>query len=195
MIAHLTGRVAAKEPGSCVIDVSGIGFRVAMSNNSLASLPAEGDDVTILTHMHVREDELSLFGFENAAERELFTQLMGVSGVGPKVALAALSAFKPDALVEAIAREDVAMVSTIPGVGKKTAQRIILELKDRLSLPDLKGTDARVSVSASVEASDALLSMGFSSAEVTTALKGFDGPGDNAQALLRHALRRLGGGA
>ncbi|MGB4592431.1 MAG: Holliday junction branch migration protein RuvA [Coriobacteriia bacterium] len=195
MIAHLTGRVAAKESGSCVIDVSGIGFRVAMSNNSLASLPAEGDDVTILTHMHVREDELSLFGFENAAERELFTQLMGVSGVGPKVALAALSAFKPDALIESIAREDVAMVSTIPGVGKKTAQRIILELKDRLSLPELSGAGARVSVSASAEASDALLSMGFSSAEVATALKGYDGPGDDAQALLRHALRRLGGGA
>lgn len=195
MIAHLTGRVAAKESASCVIDVSGVGFRLAMSSNSLASLPAEGDEVTILTHMHVREEEISLFGFENVAERELFTQLMGVSGVGPKVALAALSAFKPDMLIEAIARDDVTLVSTIPGVGKKTAQRMILELKDRLSLPEMSAAGTATSAGVSAQATDALLSMGFSSAEVATAMKAYDGPADDTQALLRHALRRLGGGA
>lgn len=195
MIAHLTGRVAAKESGSCVIDVSGVGFRMAMSSNSLASLPAEGDEVTVLTHLHVREEEISLFGFENAAERELFTQLMGVSGVGPKVALAALSAFKPDALIEAIAREDVTLVSTIPGVGKKTAQRMILELKDRLSLPEMSAAGATTLAGVSAQATDALLSMGFSSVEVATAMKAYSGPADDAQELLRYALRRLGGGS
>ncbi|MHB1341726.1 MAG: Holliday junction branch migration protein RuvA [Coriobacteriia bacterium] len=195
MIAHLTGRVAAKESGSCVIDVSGVGFRLAMSSNSLASLPAEGDEVTVLTHLHVREEELSLFGFENAVERGLFTQLMGVTGVGPKVALAALSSFRPDTLIEAIARDDVALVSTIPGVGKKTAQRMILELKDRLSLPEMSAAGATASQGVSVQATDALLSMGFSSAEVAAAMKAYDGPADDTQALLRYALRRLGGGA
>ncbi|MCE5203656.1 MAG: Holliday junction branch migration protein RuvA [Coriobacteriales bacterium] len=194
MIAHLTGRVASKEPGSCVIDVGGIGFRVAMSGNSLASLPAQGDEVTVLTHMQVRDDEISLFGFENRAERELFTHLLGVTGVGPKVALAVLSAFRPDALVEAIAHEDVALVSTVPGIGKKTAQRIILELKDRLSLPDISCGPANAPMDVAAEACDALLSMGFSSAEVGVALQGYDGPADDVQSVLRHALRRLGGG-
>lgn len=195
MIAHLTGRVAAREAGSCVIDVAGVGFRVAMSANSLAALPAEGDEVTVLTLMHVREDELSLFGFENPAERDLFTQLTGVSGVGPKVAMAALSAFRPDALIEAIASEDVALVSSIPGVGKKTAQRLILELKDKLSLPDIAQAGRPAVPGASAEATDALLSMGFSSAEAAAALKGYDGPPQDVQALLRHALVRLGSGS
>jgi Holliday junction DNA helicase RuvA len=192
MIAQVTGRVAHKTAGQCVIDVGGIGLRVFMSTNSLSRLPAEGDEVTIYTHLHVREDDLSLFGFEGLEEQELFEKLITVSGVGPKVALGALSAFSPAALAEAIARDDDALVATVPGIGKKTAQRIIIELKDKLAVPTLGGRSAVVG-SAAAEAMDALVSMGFNSAEVSVAMKGYEGP-DEAQAILKYALRRLGGG-
>lgn len=192
MIAQLTGRVSAKSASSCVVTVAGVGFRLFMSTNALAHLPAEGDDVTVFTHLHVREDELTLFGFESEEEQEVFERLITVSGVGPKVALSALSALSPAALAEAIAREDDALIATVPGIGKKTAQRLIVELKDRMGLPSLGGR--AVGGSAATEATDALGSMGFSPAEVAIALKGYDGP-DDAQSLLRYGLRRLGGGS
>ncbi|MEA5075569.1 MAG: Holliday junction branch migration protein RuvA [Coriobacteriia bacterium] len=193
MIAQVTGRLTARSATACVIDVGGLGLRVSMATGALAHLPAIGDEVTVFTHLQVREDELSLYGFENLEEQELFEKLIAVSGVGPKVALSVLSALSPAALREAILREDDALIATVPGIGKKTAQRLIIELKDRLG--DL-GTDVRQadsgSGSGSAEAADALAAMGFSAAEIAVALKGYDGPGD-AQALLRYALRRLGG--
>ncbi len=132
MIAFLAGTVASKSAGHCLLEVGGIGYRLAMSTSSLAALPAVGDEVIVHTHLHVREDELSLFGFESDAEKLAFEQLITVSGVGPKVALATLSALSPDALSAAVASEDVATISGVPGIGKKTAQRIILDLKDKL---------------------------------------------------------------
>jgi len=195
VIAFLTGRIAERTATHAVLDVAGVGYRIAMPTGSLAALPADGDTVTVHTHLHVREDEMSLFGFESPAERELFEKLITVSGVGPKVALAALSSFAPDALASAIASEDVALISSIPGVGKKTAQRMILDLKDKLeggAMPSAVTT--AVGTDATTEARDALLSMGFSSAEIAAALKGFEGVAGDTQALLRHALKRLGGG-
>lgn len=199
MIAFLSGRLAGRAAGYCLLDVGGVGYKLAMSTGSLAALPADGDEVTVHTYLHVREDELSLFGFESEAEKEAFEQLITVSGVGPKVALATLSALTPDVLATAVATEDVALVSSVPGIGKKTAQRIILDLADKLA-PVLDGactppgTHGRVSTGAAVaEARDALAAMGFSASEAATALK--DAQGDDAQALLRSALKRLGGGA
>lgn len=194
MIDFVTGRIAEKGATHVVLEVGGIGLRLAMSTGSLAALPAEGDEVTVRTHLHVREEELSLFGFENAEEKALFAKLITVSGVGPKVALAALSSFRPAALADAVAREDVALVSSIPGVGKKTAQRIILDLKDKLGVPDLAALGSFARTGAATDARDALLGMGFSATEVTTALDRYDGAPDDSQALLKHALRRLGGG-
>src|SRR5512145_824264 len=107
MIAFLTGTVAGKGADHALIDVGGVGFRLAMSTRSIASLPAEGDEVTVHTYLHVREDEMSLFGFESPEERALFERLLGVQGVGPKVALAVLSALSPDDLCTALATEDV----------------------------------------------------------------------------------------
>lgn len=193
MIAQLTGRVAAKTPTAVVIDVGGVGFKVAMSTSSLIALPAEGDEVTVHTHLYVREDELSLFGFESAAEKSLFEQLITVSGVGPKVALSVLSAFTPDAFAEALAHEDVARLSSVPGIGKKTAQRMILDLKDRLSVGGAL-TVTKAAQDSATEVHAALLGMGFSSAEVTAALGGYEGPAGDVQALLKYGLRRLGGG-
>lgn len=191
MIAQITGRLLGKTANSCVVEAGGVGFRLQMSANSLSRLPAEGDEVSVYTHLHVREDELSLFGFESLAEQDLFERLITVSGVGPKVALSALSSFSPDDLVAAVLREDDALIATVPGIGKKTAQRLIIELKDKVGGQDVPGRQAARS-SASAEASDALASMGFSPAEVAVALKGYQGA-DDPQSLLRYALKRLGG--
>lgn len=197
MIAFLTGRLVSKGPGYSLLDVNGVGYRVAMSTRSLAALPADGDDVTVHTYLYVREDELSLFGFESESEKMAFEQLITVSGVGPKVALATLSALTPDALATAVVCEDVALISSVPGIGKKTAQRIILDLADKLGPAEAAppgGAAGRKGAggAAAAEARDALLGMGFSAAEVSAALKGAQG--EEAQAVLKQALRRLGGG-
>ena len=119
MISMLTGRVHEKTDGTCLIDVGGVGYELTMSTSSLAALPAKGDSVTILTYLQMRDDGLHLFGFESHEEKRLFEMLIAISGVGPKVALSALSALTPSALKEAIVREDVALISATPGIGKK----------------------------------------------------------------------------
>jgi Holliday junction DNA helicase RuvA len=193
VIAFLTGKVVAKAASFALIDVGGVGFRLAMSTTSLAALPVEGDEVTVHTYLHVREDDLSLYGFESDDERALFERLITVSGVGPKVALAVLSSLRPDALKRALASEDVALLSSVPGIGKKTAQRLIIELKDKLDLPDLATFGGGSGVADGAAARDALLSMGFSPAEAAAALSG--APADaTAEQLLKLALKSLGSG-
>ena len=192
MIAFLTGRVAAKTAGSALLDVGGVGYRLLMSTRTVASLPAEGDTATIHTYLHVREDELTLYGFESDDERSLFETLIGVSGVGPKVALAVLSALRPDALRAAVAADDVAVLSSVPGIGKKTAQRLALELKDKLDLPDVGLAGRGAHPVAAAEARDALLAMGFTAAEAAAALRGAE-ESSSAEQLLKSALKSLGG--
>lgn len=192
MIASLTGRLVSKDAVGCVIDVGGVGFRVLMSTHAISALPSEGREASILTHLHVREDELTLYGFSDALEREVFLALLGVSGVGPKVALAALSALRPDALLDAVARQDAAFIASVPGIGKKTAERIVVDLKGRFG-GGVRESNAPTAAGVR-EAEQALLAMGFSAAEVTTALQGYDGAPSDAEAALKHALRRLGGG-
>ena len=195
MIAFLAGRVAARTAGHALVDVNGVGFRLFMTTRALAALPAEGDEVTVHTYLHVREGEMTLYGFEGPSEREAFEALLGVNGVGPKVALATLSALSPDELAAAVASDDVALVSSVPGVGKKTAQRIILDLSDRLDGfgPSATGSAVRGGGAGVAETREALLAMGFSGAEVAAALKG--APDGEARTLLKHALQRLGGGS
>ena len=144
------------------------------------------------TYLHVREDELTLYGFENEDERLLFEALIGVTGVGPKLALAVLSWLKPDALRTALARDDVTLLSSVPGVGKKTAQRLLIDLKDKVGAPGLGGQAAGASTHAAIEARDALLSMGFSPAEAAVALSDV-AEGATTEQLLRAALKMLGG--
>lgn len=192
MIAFLRGRVAGRTGAFCLLDVGGVGYRVFMPTSALADLPGEGEPVTVLTYLQVREDDWSLYGFLAEADRELFEMLISVSGVGPKVALSALSALGPDTLVTAIAAEDVAAVSSVPGVGKKTAQRIIVELKDKLAAPGGVTTIGPTAGAgpAHAEARDALLAMGFAPAEAAAALAGAEA--GSAQELLKQALRKLG---
>ncbi len=196
MIAFLKGTLAGKTAASAVIDVGGVGYAVGMSQAALSKLPETGASVEVHTHLQVSENGIALYGFLSLEERALFERLIGVGGVGPKVALAALSAFSPQRLATAIAAQDVAAVQRIPGVGKKTASRIILELKGSFDegLAGLFG-DAVPAEAAFAErlkgAREALLSMGFTQVEADVALKGAPESGDEG-VLLQYALKRLG---
>lgn len=193
MIAFLKGRLAAKTESSVVIDVGGVGYAVGMSAHSLSGMPAVGEPVQVYTYLLVREDALTLYGFANMAEKALFERLISVSGVGPKVALAALSSYTTEALSNAIIASDTTAVSRIPGIGKKTAQRIILELQGTLESASQQQDDlfAAGNAQAVKAATEDLLAMGFSSAEAEVALKGAAAGADEA-ALLQYALKRLG---
>ena len=133
MIAQLSGTLIHKSPQHLVIDVGGVGYRVAVSLNSFSHLPDVGEPITIHTHTHLREDQISLFGFTTLEEKTIFQKLIAISGVGPKIALTILSGIPAIELAEAIGREDCLRLQSVPGVGKKTAERIIIELKDKLA--------------------------------------------------------------
>jgi Holliday junction DNA helicase RuvA len=132
VIAHLRGTILAKQPNRVVVDVGGVGYDVAVPLSTFYGLAEPGGEVALRVHTHVREDAISLFGFATALELDLFERLIGISGIGPKVGLAVLSGIEPAELISAIERGDLARLTAIPGVGKKTSERIVLELKDRL---------------------------------------------------------------
>lgn len=194
MIAFLEGVLEGRTLQAALVNVGGVGYAVLMPQAALAKLPAAGERVRLLTYLQVSDSGVALYGFLSDAEKRLFEQLITVSGVGPKVALAALSTFSPQAFADAVAAQDTALVAKIPGVGKKTASRIILELKGSL---EQGGTlfapaEAAPSSDAAVKgATEALLSMGFTSAEAELALKGAS-EGASETALLQYALKRLG---
>jgi Holliday junction DNA helicase RuvA len=132
VIAHLRGRILEKYPNRVIVDVNGVGYDVAVPLSTFYVLGDPGSEVSLRVHTHVREDALALYGFATILEQDLFVRLIEVSGIGPKVALAVLSGIEPFELMRAIERGDVARLTAIPGVGKKTSERIVLELKDRL---------------------------------------------------------------
>jgi Holliday junction DNA helicase RuvA len=132
MIGFLRGRLLEKHPDRLLVDVQGVGYEVAVPLSTFYSLPDAGGELSLRIHTHVREDHIALFGFATVLEQQLFERLIGVSGIGPKIALAALSGIEPAALVRAVRTADVARLTGIPGIGKKTAERIALELKDKL---------------------------------------------------------------
>lgn len=137
MIAHLRGRLLDKQPNRVIVDVEGVGYDVFVPLSTFYGLGEPGAAIALRVHTHVREDALALYGFATRIEQELFERLIGVSGIGPKVALAVLSGIEPADLIRAIQRGDHARLTAIPGVGRKTSERIVLELKDRLPLPQV----------------------------------------------------------
>jgi len=166
VIARLRGTVAARTAAGVVLDVGGVGYLVAATPRVSARV---GEEATVETYLHVREDALQLYGFASADERELFELLLGVSGVGPKVALAIVSGSTPVELRRAIAREDTARFEAIPGIGRKTAQRVVLELKEKIAIS--AGAEM---ASGAVLARDALVELGWSLMDAERALTGVD---------------------
>ncbi len=192
MIDRLTGTLLARRPDGAVVDVGGVGFRLEMSATSLRDLPREGEPVTVSTYLLVREDALQLYGFSTEDERLLFLLLLGVSKVGPKLALAALSARRPAEVRRAIALGDVALFQSVPGIGKKTAERLILELREKVGELIAETPAGRASSEGDgmvTVARAALQELGLSAAEADQRLRGLD-PDLPLEELVRQALAR-----
>jgi holliday junction DNA helicase RuvA len=195
MIALLTGRLAAVGLGDVVLDVGGVGYHVLVAPG--VRIGAQGETVTVHTHLAVREDALTLYGFPSPADKAVFETLLGVTGVGPKLALAAIGTLGADGLRRAVVGEDVAALTVIPGVGRKGAQRMILELREKLGAPagGVPGAEALPAGDARAEVREALGSLGYAATEVQRALDGLPAEaGASAEELLRDALRSLGKG-
>jgi Holliday junction DNA helicase RuvA len=193
MISRLRGRPAGRSADGLVVDVGGVGYLVAASAAALRKAADAGqDEVVVETYLHVRDDALQLYGFADAAERELFTHLLTVNGVGPKVALGIVSGSSPAELRRAIALEDTARFQAIPGIGKKTAERIVLELKGKLGTEDVTPISAAIPADRQAEltARDALVELGYTVLEAEQALAGIDpelAPEERVRLALRQA--------
>ncbi len=188
MISFVEGTLAERSGERVVIEAGGIGYELRVSTSTLAALPRVGTRVRLLTHLQMRDDTMALFGFATAAERSLFELLIGVNSVGPKMAVAVLSTLDPDALRRAVLEGDIDAVTMVPGVGKKVAGRIVLDLKDKLG-----GEVELPGAGPLAEVREALTAMGLSPPEIQRALAGLEADG-SVEDLLREALRRVGAG-
>ena len=199
MISILRGAVASLGLDHVDVVVGGIGFRVHVTPAFAQAAPRD-EEITVYTSMIVREDSMTLYGFESADERDVFTRLMSVSGIGPKIALAALAVLRPDDLRRAVRDQDLATLQRIPGVGKKSAQRMALEIGDKLgspaALPGVEPTapPAPSQDAVAAEVSAALVGLGWSEAQAAKAIEKLAGSGLGASDMLRAALVSLGGG-
>jgi holliday junction DNA helicase RuvA len=199
MIGHLEGRLLRKSPQEVVVDVGGVGYRVSIPVSTFYRLGDEGTSVRLRIHTHVREDALALFGFESQGEQTLFEHLIAISGIGPRLALTILSGVEPPDLAEAIRSSDVARLTRIPGVGRKTAERLVLELKDKL--PAFAGSAADTSSEATPSSPvkddllSALANLGYSRPEADKAADRAmrDGGPARFEDVLRRALQILSG--
>lgn len=175
MIYYLNGEYALHGKDFMIIDVQGVGYRVFVSSATLARLPQEGENVKIYTYQHVKEDALTLYGFLTRREEELFTILLSVAGVGPKLALAILAVLPPGLLEKAIITGDITALTQISGVGKKTAQRLLLELKDKvgqIDMAEIEVSDIQPIFSdTTAEVTGALIALGYSASEAEKAVK------------------------
>jgi Holliday junction DNA helicase RuvA len=188
VIALVSGTVAVRRGDHVVVSCGGVGYRLAVSAETLKHVPAVGRDVVLHTHLIVRDDALALYGFATEEERDLFLMLLGVQAVGPKVALAVLSGAPPRELLRVVAAGDAVRLQAAPGVGKRTAERIIVELREKVgaTLPEDSITVTR-SDEPSTLAREALLGLGYSPTEIDGLLEG--AAGESAEELIAHALR------
>jgi holliday junction DNA helicase RuvA len=187
MISFLEGELVEKAGSRVVVAVAGIGYEVLVPTSVVARLPPIGRQGRMHTRLVVREDSMTLYGFSTPDERELFDMLVGVTGVGPKVALSFLSALTPDAVRRSVVAGDAAALTIVPGVGKKVAQRVVLDLRDRL------GGEGEIAAEGPLaDVRDALLSLGLTAQEASEALAGVEADGHPVEELLRSALQRAG---
>ena len=195
MIGFLKGRLAAKQPPTLLIDVNGVGYELEAPMSTFYGLPATGEPVALFTHLVIREDAHILFGFGTDSERRLFRGLLKVSGVGPKIALGILSGASVDDFMRIIEAEDLAMLTRIPGIGRKTAERVIIEMRDsvqKFAVPaagQAGALGAGAALTPQSEAFSALIALGYKPPEVTRLLKAADEPGLSTTEIIRRALK------
>ena len=197
MLAYIKGILEVKSTNYVVIENGGIGYKIFMSNKSIGTIGNIGDNVKVYTHYHVREDNISLFGFNSDEELRMFEILINVSGVGAKSALTMLSDITPSSFAIAVINDDITRLTKIPGIGKKTAQRLILELKDKLKKEDISGEQIELDVDKKDEninkdAITALQVLGYSKKEAETVLKKIDTQKLSIEEILKQALKILG---
>jgi Holliday junction DNA helicase RuvA len=204
MIAHLSGRLLSKEPNSVIVDVSGVGYEVSIPLSTFYELENEGSNVQLRIYTHVKEDALQLFGFKTTRERELFVNFISVSGIGPKIGIALLSGMSADELIASIKNNNLARLTLIPGVGRKTAERLIVDLREKMtSLAAAQGeVDAAAGVDASIPSSQddvrsqalsGLLNLGYQKSAAEKAIdSALSEDGDaTVESVLRRGLRKL----
>jgi Holliday junction DNA helicase RuvA len=192
MIAHLRGSLLAKRPNQAIVEAHGVGYDVTISVPTFSELPATGAEVALHIHTHVREDALSLYGFLRLCEKQLFEKLLTVSGIGPKLAITILSGMPADEMVGAIRGGDLARLTRIPGIGKKTAERMVLELRDKLPVQSGSETATALATPMEEDVVSALVNLGYQRAAAEKALQAVRGK--NAQSfelLFREALGTL----
>ncbi|MHB1057706.1 MAG: Holliday junction branch migration protein RuvA [Rhodanobacter sp.] len=198
MIGRLRGTLISKQPPSLLVEVAGVGYEVEAPMSTIYDLPGIGKDVVLLIHHAVKEDSVTLYGFLHESERALFRNLLKVSGIGAKIALAVLSGVSTDHFARLVHAGDVVALTKIPGIGKKTAERIVVELRDRLDgMPGVPGAVPHVAgapADAAGEATVALQQLGYKPAEVTRLVQKVAAEGDDAEAIIRKALRAALGG-
>ena len=197
MIGSVRGRIASKTPPQLMVDVGGLGYELEAPMSTFFHLPAVGQEVSLLTHLVVREDAHVLYAFATEGERRLFRSLIKVSGVGPKIALALLSGISVEAFSRCVVNEDITALTKVPGIGRKTAERLVVEMRDRLGDPAASadgvgaggGVPVPISANPESEAYAALVSLGYRPAEATRLLKAI-GPGTHStEELIRRALQ------
>jgi len=194
MIAHLRGKLLAKHPNQAIVEAAGVGYDVTISVPTFSDLPASGNEVALHIHTHVREDVIALYGFIRPAEKMLFEKLISVSGIGPKLAITILSGMAADEMVGAIRSNDVARLTRIPGIGKKTAERMVLELRDKL--PETVAVQAPTTPAISATEEDvlsALVNLGYQRAAAEKALELVvkEGAAKSFDQMFRSVLSRL----
>ncbi|TAL90597.1 MAG: Holliday junction branch migration protein RuvA [Rhodanobacter sp.] len=193
MIGRLRGILVSKQPPSLLVEVGGVGYEVEAPMSTIYDLPGIGKEVILLTHHAVKEDAVTLYGFLHESERTLFRNLLKVSGIGAKIALAVLSGVSTDHFARLVQAGDVVALTRIPGIGKKTAERMVVELRDRLdgmsSVPGVSMSGVVAPLDAAGEATVALLQLGYKSAEVSRLVQKVAAEGDSAESIIRKALR------
>lgn len=192
MIGRLKGTLAAKQPPSLLVDVNGVGYEVEAPMSTFYNLPSVGEPVTLLIHMVVREDNQALYGFLREGERSLFRQLLKVSGVGARMALAVLSGMSADEFTHCIHNGDVQALSRTPGIGKKTAERLIVEMRGRLEVAEPVAVGGAPAGDAATEAIGALAALGYKMAEAERMVRAVAQPDVSAEEIIRMALKARG---
>lgn len=199
MIGRLSGKLVQKEPPALLIDVKGVGYELEAPMTTFYDLPAIGEAVTLHTHLVVRDDAHLLYGFSRENQRWLFRSLLKVSGVGPRVALAILSGLTTEEFVSCITTEDVTRITRVPGIGRKTAERLIVEMRDKVQIEERIGSGAKVVEAGEVslnpvgEAVSALMALGYKANEASRLVRTVESDGLNTEEIIRRALKSAAG--